>query len=72
MAPAVFAASNHGYLPLHYMREMEGWIEYIAVSLRLPGRPDVEFIRAYCRFTSVAVVLIATFSVAFYGYLYAQ
>jgi hypothetical protein len=53
-----------------YMRDMEQWLEYIAVSLRLPGRPHVEFISSFCRFTSGTLVLIAASCLGFFAYLH--
>jgi hypothetical protein len=51
------------------MTEMEEWLEYIAVSLRLPGRPHVEFACWFCRFISGTLLLIAAFCFGFYAYL---
>lgn len=53
-----------------YVREMEAWLEYIAVSLRLPGRPHVEFIGSFCRFTSGTLLLIAVSCFGFFAYLH--
>jgi hypothetical protein len=55
---------------ISYVSEMESWLEYIAVSLRLPGRPHVEFIRSFCRFTSGTLLLIAIFCLGFFVYLH--
>jgi hypothetical protein len=52
-----------------YVTEMEKWLEYIAVSLRLPGRPHVEFIRWFCRFVSGTLLLIAASCFGFFAYL---
>jgi hypothetical protein len=51
------------------MTQMEEWLEYIAVSLRLPGRPHVDFIRWFCRFISGTLLLIAASCLGFYAYL---
>ena len=53
-----------------YVNEMESWLEYIAVSLRLPGRPHVEFMRSFCRFTSGTLLLIAASCLGFFAYLH--
>jgi len=55
---------------IHYVSEMESWLEYIAVSLRLPGRPHVEFIHSFCRFTSGTLLLIAVSCLGFFAYLH--
>ncbi len=54
---------------VHYLTEMEKWLEYIAASLRLPGRPHVEFIRWFCQFVSVTLILIAASCFGFFAYL---
>src|SRR6266568_67752 len=54
---------------IHYVKQMENWLEYIAVSLRLPGRPHVEFIRWFCQFVSGTLLLLAASCFGFYGYL---
>lgn len=54
---------------LDYVAQMERWLEYIAVSLRLPGRPHVEFIRWFCKFVSRTLLIIATFCAGFFVYL---
>jgi hypothetical protein len=54
---------------VHYVRQMENWLEYIAVSLRLPGRPHVEFIQWFCRFVSGTLIIIAAFCFGFFVYL---
>jgi len=51
------------------MTQMEEWLEYIAISLRLPGRPHVDFMRWFCRFISGALLLIAASCFGFYAYL---
>ena len=56
---------------IHYITQMETWLEYIAISLRLPGRPHVEFIRSFCRFTSGTLLLIAGSCLGFFAYLLA-
>jgi hypothetical protein len=55
---------------VHYVGQMESWLDYIAVSLRLPGRPHVEFIRSFCRFTSATLLLIAVSCLGFFAYLH--
>ena len=40
------------------MRDMESWLEYIAVSLRLPGRPHVDFLLWFLRFSSALFYLL--------------
>ena len=49
--------------------QMEIWLEYIAVSLRLPGRPHVEFIRWFCQFVSGTLLIIAASCFGFFAYL---
>jgi len=51
------------------VNEMERWLEHIAVSLHLPGRPHVEFLRSFCRFSSLSLFLIAASCFSFFGYL---
>ena len=51
------------------MTQLEEWLEYIAVSLRLPGRPHVDFVRWFCRFISGTLLLIAASCLGFYAYL---
>ena len=53
-----------------YVNQMEQWLEYIAVSLRLPGRPHVEFIRWFCRFTAGTLLLIAVSCLGLFVYLH--
>ncbi len=55
---------------ISYLSEMERWLEYIAVSLHLPGRPHVEVIRSFCRFTSGTLLLIAVSCLGFFAYLH--
>ena len=52
-----------------YVNKMEQWLEYIAVSLGLPGRPHVEFIRWFCRFTGGTLLLIAVSCLGLFVYL---
>jgi hypothetical protein len=54
---------------IHYLTEMQKWLDYIATSLHLPGRPHVEFLCSFCRFTSGTLLLIAASCFAFFGYL---
>jgi hypothetical protein len=54
---------------IHYVAQMERWLEYIAVSLRLPGRPHVEFIRWFCKFVSGTLLIISASCVGFFVYL---
>jgi hypothetical protein len=54
---------------IRYVGEMGKWLEYIAVSLRLPGRPHVEFMLWFCRFAGITFLLIAVASVGFFAYL---
>jgi hypothetical protein len=54
---------------IHYVTQMEKWLEYIAVSLRLPGRPHMEFVRWLCQFTSGTLLLIAASCFGFFCYL---
>ena len=51
------------------MTQLEEWLEYIAVSLQLPGRPHVDFVRWFCRFISGTLLLIAASCLGFYAYL---
>jgi hypothetical protein len=53
-----------------YVSQMERWLEHIAVSLRLPGRPHVEFIQWCCRFTGGTLFLVAVSCIALFAYLY--
>ncbi len=53
------------------MVQMEEWLEYIAVSLKLPGRPHVAFVRWFCRFISGTLLLTAGACFGFYAYLQA-
>jgi hypothetical protein len=52
------------------LTEMESWLEYIADSFGLPGRPHVEFVRAFYRLSCVALWLIALACTALCVYLY--
>jgi hypothetical protein len=52
-----------------YVAQMEDWLEYIAVSLRLPGRPHVEFIRWFCKFVSATLLAISAACTGFFIYL---
>jgi hypothetical protein len=54
---------------VHYVKQMENWLEYIAVSLRLPGRPHIEFIQWFCQFVSGTLIIIAAFCFGFFAYL---
>jgi hypothetical protein len=54
---------------IKYVTQMEKWLEYIAVSLRLPGRPHVEFIRWFCQFVSGTLLIIAASCFGFFAYL---
>lgn len=56
---------------IHYVTQMEKWLEYIAVSLRLPGRPHIEFVRWFCNFVSGTLLIIAASCFAFFAYLVA-
>jgi hypothetical protein len=56
---------------VNYLKQMESWLEYIAVSLKLPGRPHVEFIRWFCQFVSVTLLIIAVSCFGFFVYLHA-
>jgi hypothetical protein len=56
---------------IHYVTQMEKWLEYIAVSLRLPGRPHIEFIRWFCQFATGTFLLIAASCFGFFAYLQA-
>jgi hypothetical protein len=56
---------------IYYVKHMEKWMEYIAISLRLPGRPHVEFICWFCRFVSGTLFLMAASCFGFFGYLQA-
>ena len=57
---------------ISYVTQMERWLEYIAVTLRLPGRPHVEFIRWFCQFVSGTLLLIAASCFGFFAYLQVQ
>ena len=54
---------------IHYVTQMGEWLEYIAVSLRLPGRPHTEFMGWFCRFASGTFLLIAASCFGFFTYL---
>jgi hypothetical protein len=56
---------------VNYLKQMEAWLEYIAVSLKLPGRPHVEFVRWFCQFVSVTLIIIAASCFGFFVYLHA-
>ena len=56
---------------IHYVAQMEKWLEYIAVSLRLSGRPHMEFIRWLCQFASGTFLLISASCFGFFAYLQA-
>lgn len=56
---------------VNYVKQMENWLEYIAVSLKLPGRPHVEFIRWFCQFVSATLIIIAASCLGFFVYLHA-
>jgi hypothetical protein len=52
-----FASLGFGYLHFrgaHHMHEVLPWLEYIASSLRIPGRPHVEFIAAFLLIDSIS------------------
>jgi hypothetical protein len=51
------------------MTQMEEWLEYIAVSLKLPGRPHVDFMRWFCRFISGTLLLVGASCLGFYIFL---
>jgi hypothetical protein len=53
-----------------YVSQMEEWLEHIAVALRLPGRPHVEFIQWFCRFTGGTLFFIAVSCIGLFAYLY--
>ncbi len=55
---------------VNYVKQMESWLEYIAVSLKLPGRPHVEFIRWFCQFVSATLLIIAASCLGFFIYLH--
>jgi hypothetical protein len=55
---------------ISYVGQMEGWLEHIAVSLRLPGRPHVEFMLWFCRFTGGTLFLIGFSCLGLFAYLY--
>jgi hypothetical protein len=57
---------------IYFVSQMEQWLEYIAVSLRLPGRPHIEFIRWFCRFTAATLFVIAISCVGLFAYLHAR
>jgi hypothetical protein len=51
-----FASLGFAYLHFrgsHHMHEVLPWLEYIAISLRIPGRPHVEFIAAFMLINSI-------------------
>jgi hypothetical protein len=51
-----FASLGFGYLHFRgarHMHEVLQWLEYIAISLRIPGRPHVEFIAAFLLIDSI-------------------
>jgi hypothetical protein len=56
---------------IHYVAQMEEWLEYIAVRLRLPGRPHVEFMLWFCNFVSGTLLAIAAACIGLFVYLLA-
>lgn len=52
-----------------YVSQMGEWLDYISSSLGLPGRPHVEFIRWFCRFTGATLLLIAVTCLGLFVYL---
>ena|SRR5262249_20734379 len=61
---AIFAST------LPHLRETEGWLEYIAVSLRLPGRPHVEFILSFIRMSCCLFLLAALACLGLFAFIY--
>lgn len=53
------------------MPDMENWLEYIAVALRLPGRPHVDFLLWFLRLSSVLFLLTSLSCLGLFAYLYA-
>ena len=53
------------------MSDMENWLEYIAVSLRLPGRPHVDFLLWFLRLASGLFSLTSLSCLGLFAYLYA-
>jgi hypothetical protein len=51
--------------------DLEKWLEHIAVSLHLPGRPHVDFLRWFLRLASGMFLLTALSCLGFFVYLYA-
>jgi hypothetical protein len=57
-----FASLGFGYLHFRgarHMHEVLPWLEYIALSLRIPGRPHVEFIAAFLLIDSILYAGVA-------------
>jgi hypothetical protein len=57
-----FASFGFGYLHFRgarHMHEVLPWLEYIALSLRIPGRPHVEFIAAFLLINSILYTAVA-------------
>jgi hypothetical protein len=61
---AIFASS------FRHLIEMGRWLEYIAVHLRLPGRPHIEFILAFFRLTCVILFLVALACLGLFAFIY--
>ena len=52
------------------MSDLEKWLEHIAVSLHLPGRPHVDFLRWFLRLAAGMFLLTALSCLGFFVYLY--
>ena len=67
-----FASLGFGYLHFRgarHMHEVLPWLEYIALSLHIPGRPHVEFIAAFLLINSVLYTAVAAASSILFGVL---
>jgi hypothetical protein len=51
------------------MHEILPWLEYIALSLRIPGRPHVEFIAAFLLIDSILYIGVAAASFTLFAVL---
>jgi hypothetical protein len=61
---AIFAST------VRHLREMGKWLEYIAVALRLPGRPHIEFIQSFFILTCALLFLVALACLGLFAFIY--
>jgi hypothetical protein len=51
------------------MHEVLPWLEYIALSLRIPGRPHVEFIAAFMLINAILYTAVGVACTVLFAYL---